>query len=149
MSKFIEKYRKECYDSYLGNYNKHVSMREAILEAIFRPAGKFEVPGGKKAMSHLHPEHDKLHLPENCYIADWRKYKVEDHPALVNFQKKCHSAGLHDPWLRNYAHQFYPNARDARSVTTVVTTGCLTGFFVAAAICISYRIYIYSTKKVE
>lgn len=143
MSKIIAKYKKEAYDSYIGNYNKDVSMREAILESIFKPCGKWKVPG-KEPMSHLHPNIDKLHLPHGVYIADWRKYKVEDHPALINFQKKCHSAGLHDPWLRNYAHQLYPNVRGpTRSAMALVTTGCLYGFCFAATIYAIENVYFH------
>lgn len=148
INKIIDKYRKEAYESFEGNYNKDVSLREAILESFFRPIKKYRVRG-KEPMSHLHPDIDKLHLPEHVYIADWRKYRVEDHPALVNFQKKCHAAGLHDPWLRNYAYQFYPNCYGpGRSVTALVTTGCLTGLCVASAIFACQKAYKYFTRDV-
>ena len=134
MGNIIEKYRQESYHDFHHRYAKRSSWRAAILESIFRP--EMQIPGGKTPMSHLHPDIHKLHLPEGVYIADWRKYKVEDHPALVNFQKRCHAAGLHDPWLRHYACQFYPNQMHRRSILSLVTTGL--GFGVVAAAGIFY-----------
>ncbi|XP_043199780.1 NADH dehydrogenase [ubiquinone] 1 beta subcomplex subunit 3-like [Amphibalanus amphitrite] len=34
-------------------------------------------------------------------IPDWRKYKVEDAPELVNVRNALAQKGLKDPWLRN------------------------------------------------
>lgn len=138
MSRLIEKYRKEAHDLQYGDYNRTVSWRHAILEAIFRP--EIKVPG-KEPLSHLHPDIDKLHLPDHVKIADWRKYRVEDHPALMNFQKRCHAAGLHDPWLRNFAYAWYPNMIGQRSRFALITQGCVFGFFAGAAIYIGEKIY--------
>ena len=138
MSWIIERYKKEAYDLYVGNYNKYVGWRQAILEAIFRPK---VVVHGKEPMSHLHPNIDKLKLPHGVYIADWRKYRVEDHPALINFQKRCHAAGLHDPWLRNYAFQFYPNKYFHRSRFAFVTQGLTFGIVAASVLFISEKVY--------
>lgn len=138
MFKIIEKYRKEAYDLHHGTYTKDVSWRQAILESIFRP--KIEVPG-KEPMSHLHPNIKNLHLPDKVYISDWRKYRVEDHPALVNFQKRCHATGLHDPWLRNFAYQFYPNNFGPRSRFAFMTQGCLFGFCAGSLIYVGEKIY--------
>ena len=33
-------------------------------------------------------------------IPDWRKYKVEDAPELVNVRNALAQKGLKDPWLR-------------------------------------------------
>jgi len=141
MNKIIEKYRKEASELYDGCYSNDTTWRAAILEAIFRP--QYTLPPGKGPMTHLHPDIDKLHLPENIYIADWRKYRVEDHPALVNFQKRCHAAGLHDPWLRNFAHAFYPNQRDRRSYFAFVTRGLAFGFFTALTLFTVRTIYLH------
>lgn len=138
--KLIDKYRKQAQKNYEGRPSHDPTWREAILETIFRPLLK--VPG-KEPMSHLHPDIKKLHLPHGVYIADWRKYKVEDHPALVNFQKRCHASGLHDPWLRNHAWKFYPNLLYCRSVTRVVTHGCLTGFLIGGTIFLLEKTYDY------
>lgn len=138
MSRIIDKYRKEADYLFHNSYNKYPTWRFAILESIFRP--QMKIPG-KEPMSHLHPDIDKLHLPENVYIADWRKYRVEDHPALVNFQKRCHAAGLHDPWLRNYAFQFYPNMMYRRSRLAVVTTGLGFGVVAGGLIYIAEKVY--------
>lgn len=138
MSQIIEKYRKEAHDLFYGSYKAQPTLRQAILESIFRP--KMVIPG-KEPMSHLHPNMKNLHLPPGVYIADWRKYKVEDHPALVNFQKRCHAAGLHDPWLRNYAFQFYPNMMVYRSKMAFITQGCFLGFLIGAAAWGAEKIY--------
>lgn len=41
-----------------------------------------------------------LHLPPGVRIPDWRKFKVEDTPELLEVQKKLAARGLKDPWLR-------------------------------------------------
>lgn len=138
MSRIIEKYRKEAYDLQVSHYNKYTTWRHAILESIFRPVIK--VPG-KDPLSHLHPDLHKLHLPDKVLMPDWRKYQVEDHPALVAFQKRCHASGLHDPWLRNYAHRFYPNMNDVRSRMAVVTKGLSFGFCAAVVVFGIEKIY--------
>lgn len=137
----IDKYRKEADDFYNNTLHRDVTWREAILESIFRPTLK--LPEGKGPMTHLHPDIKKLHLPEGIYIADWRKYKVEDHPALVNFQKRCHAAGLHDPWLRNYAHMFYPNNRACRSRWAFISTGLGFGFFAGLGLFLTHKTFHY------
>lgn len=137
MMRIIDKYRKEAYDLNATNYNKEVTWRHAILESIFRP--EVTIPG-KTPLSHLHPDIDKLHLPPGILIADWRKYQVEDHPALVRFQQRCHAAGLHDPWLRNYAFHFYPNKLPHHSNMRMITTGL--GFGVCAAF------VLYAAEKI-
>lgn len=144
MNRIVEKYRKEAYDLQVNNYNKHVPWRHAILEAIFRPVIK--VPG-KEPLSHLHPDLHKLHLPHGVLMPDWRKYQVEDHPALVRFQKRCHAAGLHDPWLRNYASNFYPNMCDVQSRFAVVTTGLGWGLCAALIIFSAEKIYDHFFPK--
>lgn len=123
--KLIDKYRREAWESHNTRLANEPTWREAILETIFRPR---MVHPGKGPMTHLHPKIKELHLPDHMYIADWRKYRIEDHPILVKFQERCHAAGMHDPWLRNYCFQFYDNQVMARSRTRAVTTGCLTGF---------------------
>lgn len=138
MKRIIDKYRKEAYDLHVGTYNKEVTWRHAILEAVFRP--KIKVPG-KEPTSHLHPDLDKLHLPSGVLMPDWRKYQVEDHPALVNFQKRCHAAGLHDPWLRNYAFQFYPNNMVYHSRFAFMTTGLTFGVCAAFVIFCAEKVY--------
>lgn len=138
MSRFIEKLRKDADYHFNHEYGLYPTWRSAILESIFKPKAK--VPG-KEPMSHLHPDIDKLHLPENVYIADWRKYRVEDHPALMNFQKRCHAAGLHDPWLRNYAFMFYPNNLVKRSRMALITYGCGFGFVTGGIIFLTEKIY--------
>lgn len=140
MSKIIEKYRKEAETLYMGSYSKYQTWRFAILEALFRP--QMKVPG-KEPMSHLHPNMDKLHFPHGIYMADWRKYRVEDHPALVNFQKRCHAAGLHDPWLRNHAYNFYPNMMANRSRFAFITQGLTFGFVVGGTIFLGEKVYDY------
>ena len=138
--KIIDKYRKEAEMSFLSNYNRHTTWRAAILESIFRPVCK--VPG-KTDMSHLHPNIDKLHLPHGVYIADWRKYRVEDHPALIAFQKRCHAAGLNDPWLRNFAHGFYPNQLVRKSLTSIATTGMGAGFLIGFSLFLTRKAYLH------
>lgn len=121
MSKYIEKLRQESWGYHNNEYKRYPFWREAILEAIFRP--KMKDPPGKSPMSHLHPDLHKLHMPANIYIADWRKYRVEDHVALMRFQKRCHQLGLHDPWLKNYCWMFYSNQRKHRSRFATITLG--------------------------
>ena len=41
-----------------------------------------------------------LHLPPGTHIPDWRQYKVENSPELLEVQKKLAARGLKDPWLR-------------------------------------------------
>lgn len=137
----IEKYRQEAVDSFSGDYIRRPTWRAAFLEAIFRP--EMKVGGGRGRMTHLHPDQDKLHLPHNIYLPDWRKYRVEDHPMLVNFQKRCHAAGLHDPWLRNYAHGLYPHRIMTRSVTALVLTQASWGFTAALLIFIGQKVYLH------
>lgn len=115
-----------------GEFKYKVTWREAILESIFRP--EMVVGGGRAEYTHLHPNLDKLHLPPDIYLSDWRKYRVQDHQILVNFQKKCHANGLHDPWLRNYACGLYPSRRPNRSITRVVTRYMGWGFCAATVL---------------
>ncbi|XP_042892028.1 NADH dehydrogenase [ubiquinone] 1 beta subcomplex subunit 3-like [Penaeus japonicus] len=42
----------------------------------------------------------------NYSIPDWRKYKVENAPELVQVQRALASHGLKDPWLRNEVWRF-------------------------------------------
>ncbi|CAG2178823.1 unnamed protein product [Oppiella nova] len=42
-----------------------------------------------------------LHLPPGAHIPDYRQYKVESIPHLLEVQKKLAARGLKDPWLRN------------------------------------------------
>lgn len=139
MSRIIEKYRQEAWKLYNESYSKRQTWKFAILEAIFRP--EMRLPPGKGGMTHLHPDIDKLHLPEGVYIADWRKYRVEDHPALINFQKRCHAAGLHDPWLRNFACHFYPNVIGYRTRFTAITYGLFFGLIVGGLAFTGEKIY--------
>lgn len=139
MSKIIQRLRKEAVDRMNGEYIRQASWRAAILEAIFRP--KMQVGGGRAPMSHLHPDHDKLHLPPGVYFPDWRKYRIEDHPMLVNFQKRCHESGLHDPWLRNYCSGLYPNKTVDRSRFAFITTGLSWGLSAATIFFIGQKIY--------
>lgn len=141
MSKIIAKYRKEAEDRFSSTYQQSPTWRAAFLESIFRP--EIRVGGGRAPMTHLHPQHDKLHLPHGIYIADWRKYRVEDHEILVNFQKRCHAAGLHDPWLRNYAHGLYPNEYVCRSITAMVTKQLSWGFTAALVFFIGQKVYLH------
>ncbi|XP_066952032.1 NADH dehydrogenase [ubiquinone] 1 beta subcomplex subunit 3 [Macrobrachium rosenbergii] len=39
-------------------------------------------------------------------VPDWRIYKVENAPELVNVQRALASHGLKDPWLRNEVWRF-------------------------------------------
>ncbi|XP_067138661.1 NADH dehydrogenase [ubiquinone] 1 beta subcomplex subunit 3 [Centruroides vittatus] len=41
-------------------------------------------------------------------IPDWRIYKVEDVPELLQVKKALHSIGLKDPWLRNEVWRYHP-----------------------------------------
>lgn len=129
---FIEKLREEAYKSRWHKPTQTGTWTDAFLETIFRTEQR-PIPG-KGPMDMLHPDIKKLHLPHGMYLADWRKYRVEDHPELVNFQKKCHLAGLHDPWLRNHAFKFYPHMRSDRSIMTFMLRGIGTGFLIALAI---------------
>lgn len=140
MSRILDKYRKEAHDYFNHDYRLHLPWRAAILEAIFKP--KAHVPG-KDNMTHLHPDIDKLHLPPGVYIADWRKYQVTDHPALMKFQKRCHDAGLHDPWLRNFAYTFYPNYLTGRSRFAVVMNQSGWGFVAALILFASHKTLVY------
>lgn len=45
---------------------------------------------------------------ENFKAPDWRKYKVDDIPALVNVRNALASQGLKDPWLRNEVWRHNP-----------------------------------------
>lgn len=145
MSKIIEKYRQQAYDLHVNNYAKYIPWRQAILEAIFMPVPK--IPGGKGPMTNLHPNIDKLHLPDGVFISDWRKYKVEDHPALMNFQKKCHAAGLHDPFLRNHAWQFYQNTFTHRSRMAFITRGLGFGLVAGFLIVLGETIFFPMTYE--
>lgn len=136
--KFIDKYRQEAWRTMNERVTTEPTWREAILESIFKPE---MVHPGKEPMSHLHPRIKELHLPEGSYIADWRKYRVEDHGALKRFQERCHAAGMHDPWLRNYCHMFYNNQVGARSTTRVVTNGCARGFGIAVILTLGAKYF--------
>lgn len=138
MSRIINKYRQEAHDLYHGHWKRLPTWRMAILETIFRP--KMVIPG-KGPLTHLHPNIKNLHIPAGMLIADWRKYRVEDHPALMNFQKRCHASGLHDPWLRNYCHQFYPNQMVHRSRLAFITQGCFFGFFAGGLAFLAEKVY--------
>lgn len=140
MGQVVAKYRQEAEDTYTSCYNSILPWRGAILEAIFKP--QMKVPAGKGPLTHLHPDIKNLHLPENVYIADWRKYRVEDHPALVAFQKRCHAAGLHDPWLRNYAYSFYPNMRQYRSRFAAITNQLTFGLAAASVLWVAKKVYL-------
>ena len=42
-----------------------------------------------------------LHLPASGFhIPDYRSYKLENAPELVETQRRLHARGLHSPWLR-------------------------------------------------
>lgn len=140
MMKIIDKYRKEAETKMNTEYTNRVSLRQAILESIFSPDLKVATPG-KGPMTHLHPDSDKLHLPSKVVLPDWRKYRVEDHPALMKFQARCHAAGLHDPWLRNYAFSWYPNMCFKRSRMAIATIGIKHGFCFAAVLYLGEKIY--------
>lgn len=139
IKKIVDDLREEAYQAYEGTAQKRLSWRHAILESIFRPTVR--LPPGKTPNSHPHPNLAKLHLPEGHIISDWRKYRVEDHPALVNFQKRCHAAGLHDPWLRNYAYAFYPSKMERRSKLAFITTGLGFGIIAGTSLFIAEKIY--------
>jgi hypothetical protein len=139
MKWIIEKYRNEAWESFNSEYRTSRTLRQSILECLFSP--KFRLPEGKTALTHLHPDHDKLHLPHGIRISDWRKYRVEDHAALVKFQARCHAAGLHDPWLRNYAFQWYPNMCTKRARLPLVTIGMVHGFCMALVVYVGEKIY--------
>lgn len=139
MKRFIDKYRKEAELS-MTEYKTDRTLRQAILESIFSPSMKLTTEG-KGPMTHLHPDSDKLHLPPGIHIADWRKYRIEDHPALMKFQARCHAAGLHDPWLRNYACQWYPNMCVKRSRMAIVTIGLGWGFCAGLALYVAEKVY--------
>jgi hypothetical protein len=139
MKAIIDKYRKEAWDSFNNDYRANRTIRQAILECIFSPT--YKLPEGKGPMTHLHPDSHKLHLPHGIHIADWRKYRVEDHPALVKFQERCHAAGLHDPWLRNYAFRYYPNMVSKRSRMAMATIGLGYGFVGGLVLYLGEKIY--------
>lgn len=67
-----------------------------------------------------------LHLPKGIYFPDYKTYKVEDVPQLMEVQKQLAARGLKDPWLRleinvlsisnycfaihrNYVWRYHPN----------------------------------------
>lgn len=141
----IDKYRKEAHYLHEMETQRHVTWRHAILESIFRPVNHVK---GKEPTSHLHPDLDKLHLPPHVLIADWRKYRVEDHPGLVAFQKRCHASGLHDPWLRNFCFLMYPNMRSSKSRMAVITTQLSWGFAAACVIFCAEKIYTHYYPRV-
>lgn len=140
IKQYIDKWRKTAELEFTRRYARVPTWRDAILESLFHPEN--QVRNGKTRMSHLHPDIDKLHLPHGVYIADWRKYRVEDHPALVEFQKKCHAAGLHDPWLRNNCHHFYPRRYFAASNMKIVTHQLGKGFLIGLAFWIPKYLYV-------
>ena len=41
-----------------------------------------------------------MHFPAGTHIPDWRQYRVEDVPQLMEVKKKLAARGLKDPWLR-------------------------------------------------
>ena len=41
-----------------------------------------------------------LYLPPGAYIPDYRIYKVEDYPELLETQQRLAARGLKSPWLR-------------------------------------------------
>ena len=147
LSDFIDKWRKTAENEHSKRYERFPTWRDTILESIFRPEVK--VLNGKEPLSHLHPDTKKLHLPPNIRISDWRKYRVEDHPALIEYQKKCHSSGLHDFWLRNTAYNWYPNMVPRRSVIALFTTNLHKGLALAIAIYIPKYIYCDYYKMLE
>lgn len=49
-------------------------------------------------------------------IPDWRKYRVEDVPQLLQVQKALASKGLKDPWLRNEVWRYDPGFGGSENV---------------------------------
>lgn len=135
----LARYRQEAQDLAFKEYRYPTTYRAAILQSIFRP--KYPSVPNKGPMDMLHPDIDKLHLPHGVYIADWRKYRVEDHPALVKFQNRCHNAGLHDHWLKNDCHKFYENTGGGDKSKIAAVTHQMSWGFCAAVI-------LYGIKQV-
>lgn len=46
------------------------------------------------------PKTPGLHYPPGAYVPDYKVYKLEDAPELVNVQKRLAARGLKSPWLR-------------------------------------------------
>jgi len=140
IKEYIENWRKKVEIEHTKRYTKDGTIRQAILESLFHP--KMRVENGKGNMTHLHPETGKLHMPHGVYISDWKKYQVEDHPALMEFQKRCHTMGLHDPWLRNFAHSFYTDSVVTRSCMRIVTTRLGLGFLLGFVLWLPKYLYV-------
>ena len=145
MSKILAKYRQKAVEAVYHDYSRIRPWQTAVLESIFRPKQP-KIPG-KGTMEMLHPDHKNLHIPGGMYIADWRKYKVEDHPALVKFQERCHRAGLHDPFLRNDAFLFLEGSSEgAKTKWAVLTQQCMAGLAVALVMIGISKVYCLFRK---
>lgn len=59
-------------------------------------------------------------------IPDYRIYKLEDAPKLLNLQRKLASQGLKDPWIRNEVWRY--NEKEMGTVGRNVRTGLFRGF---------------------
>lgn len=156
MFRWYANLRQKAQDLAYNDVYKMKSWKATIMETVFRP--DYPAMPHKGPMDMLHPDIKKLHLPHGVYIADWRKYKVEDHPALVRFQERCHRSGLHDPWLRNECHAFYENTGGGfKSRTAAAFYQCSYGFVMAVVFYIAQKVYfkyypvsyIYSDEYVE
>ncbi|XP_014261792.1 NADH dehydrogenase [ubiquinone] 1 beta subcomplex subunit 3 [Cimex lectularius] len=69
---------------------------------------------------------DHHDLGERMKIPDYRIYKVEDHPELVQHRDRLAAKGLKDPWLRNEAWRFNKEEFGTRGAN--LRTRLFTGF---------------------
>ncbi|KAF2360958.1 NADH dehydrogenase [ubiquinone] 1 beta subcomplex subunit 3 [Trinorchestia longiramus] len=70
--------------------------------------------------------------PKNFKAPDWRQYRVEDVPDLVNVRNALASHGLKDPWLRNEVWRYNPAFGSTRmNALKAATRGWKLGLFAA------------------
>ncbi|XP_054167993.1 NADH dehydrogenase [ubiquinone] 1 beta subcomplex subunit 3-like [Oppia nitens] len=80
-----------------------------------------------------------LQLPPGCHIPDYKQYRVNDIPQLLDVQKKLAARGLKDPWLRNEVWRYDPKNWGTKTwrIWGLVAPGLLYGFglFLVVVVC--------------
>jgi NADH dehydrogenase (ubiquinone) 1 beta subcomplex subunit 3 len=77
---------------------------------------------------------EEAHHVEDFKAPDWRKFKVENAPELVDTRNRLAALGLKDPWLRNEAWRYDPQfgaVETRRFMLRNASTGMKYGFFLA------------------
>ncbi|XP_075220270.1 NADH dehydrogenase [ubiquinone] 1 beta subcomplex subunit 3 [Lycorma delicatula] len=89
-----------------------------------------------------HDHHHKVKIP------DYRIYKVEDVPELVQVKSKLSNIGLKDPWLRNEVWRFHPSLGTRKErINLLVFRGFKYGFGLFVATILAEKAYEYASPS--